>query len=187
MGRGLSWGDGKTHILEAPVEGLQFLPGEPGLCLQLVQPFWLVAHRGQLQLTVAAVWKGHRPGRVGQVAQLLHLVRVWAPDHGRGWGGGTRLSGLPCVAAQAVHCTNGGTAHSEAMAALPPAPHTALLPHPSPRVPSPSATQWDVGWELVLLWRDTEQGEERGKKAARWVALAVKTQFQDHFPPYSPP
>lgn len=49
---------GSTHVLEAPVEGLQLLLGELGLCLQLVQPLWLVAHCGQLQLTVAAVWRG---------------------------------------------------------------------------------------------------------------------------------
>lgn len=51
-------GMGSTHVLEAPVEGLQLLLGELGLCLQLVQSLRLVAHCGQLQLTVAAIWKG---------------------------------------------------------------------------------------------------------------------------------
>lgn len=56
--RAAAGGMGSTHVLEAPVEGLQLLLGELGLCLQLVQPLWLVAHCGQLQLTVAAVWRG---------------------------------------------------------------------------------------------------------------------------------
>lgn len=46
-----------THILEASVEGLQLLLGELGLGLQLVQALWLMAHRGQLQFTVTAVWR----------------------------------------------------------------------------------------------------------------------------------
>lgn len=49
---------GSTHVFEASVEGLQLLLGELGLCLQLVQSLWLVAHCGQLQLAVAAIWKG---------------------------------------------------------------------------------------------------------------------------------
>lgn len=68
-------GMGGTHILEAPVEGLQLLLGELGLCLQLVQPLRLVAHRGQLQLTVAAVWRGIQTRGV-EYAAPPHLAPV---------------------------------------------------------------------------------------------------------------
>lgn len=72
---------GSTHILEAPVEGLQLLLGELGLGLQLVQPLRLVAHGRQLQLTVAAVWKGTQSRE--HVDLFPHLAVVWTP--GRGW------------------------------------------------------------------------------------------------------
>lgn len=49
-----------THVLEASVEGLQLLPGELGLSLQLVQTLRLVPHRGELQVAVAAVCEGRR-------------------------------------------------------------------------------------------------------------------------------
>ena len=45
----------RTYVLEASVEGLQLLPGELGLSLQLVETLRLVTHRRQLQVTVAAV------------------------------------------------------------------------------------------------------------------------------------
>lgn len=44
-----------TLVLKASIEGLELLPGELGLGLQLVQALRLVTHRRQLQVTVAAV------------------------------------------------------------------------------------------------------------------------------------
>lgn len=78
QGQPRGWGMWGTHVLEAPVEALQLLLGELGLCLQLVKPLWLVAHCGQLQLTVAAVCGGHRPRRVEYVALPPSLSSVGA-------------------------------------------------------------------------------------------------------------
>lgn len=44
-----------TYVLEASVERLELFPGELRLSLQLVQALRLVPHRGELQVTVAAV------------------------------------------------------------------------------------------------------------------------------------
>lgn len=44
-----------TYVLEASVERLKLFPGELRLSLQLVQALWLVPHRGEFQVTVAAV------------------------------------------------------------------------------------------------------------------------------------
>lgn len=44
-----------TYVLEASVERLKLFPGELRLSLQLVQALRLVPHRGELQVTVAAV------------------------------------------------------------------------------------------------------------------------------------
>lgn len=78
QGQPQGWGMWGTYVLEAPVEALQLLLGELGLCLQLVKPLWLVAHCGQLQLTVAAVCGGHRPRRVEHVALPPSLSSVGA-------------------------------------------------------------------------------------------------------------
>lgn len=47
-----------THILEAPVQDLQFLARELGLLLQLLQTLWPVTHRGQFKLILHAVCGG---------------------------------------------------------------------------------------------------------------------------------
>lgn len=43
-------------VFEAPVKGLQLLLGEFGLSLQLLQTLGLMSHRGQLKVTVTAVY-----------------------------------------------------------------------------------------------------------------------------------
>lgn len=49
-----------THILEAPVQDLQFLAGELGLLLELLQPLRAVADSGELKLILNAVCKEPR-------------------------------------------------------------------------------------------------------------------------------
>ena len=44
-------------------------------------------------------------------------------------------------------------------------------------VPTLSTTCWDGGWELVLYWRDTEQGEAGGKKTAGQAQGTLDLQY----------
>lgn len=160
-GQGQAWGWGMwgTHVLEAPVEALQLLLGELGLCLQLVKPLWLVAHCGQLQLTVAAVWGDTDPG--GGTCGPGPSFQCGCPA----LGGSKEWGDSPCVTtrygAQAVHCTNGLVAaqqHTQVcllVSLLPCSSHTmgppcwAHLEHAHP-LSHMVGWGWEVGVSLVL-------------------------------------
>ena len=170
---------GGTHVLEAPVEALQLLLGELGLCLQLVQPLWLVACCGQLQLTVTAVWGDTDPGG-GTCGP--------SPSFQRGCpalGGRKEWGDSPCVTTSAVHCTNGPVAaqqHSQLcllVCLLPSSSHTIALPAGLTwSMPTLSAIWWDGGESCT--GNTLNKGRWKGNRDKLQGTLTFKTQFLDH-------
>ena len=170
-----SWGPGPslevgvwgTHVLEAPVEALQLLLGELGLRLQLVKPLRLVAHRGQLQLAVAAIWRGTQTQEGGTCGPAPISLQCGCQAPGASRGGETLLVRLPRTAAQAVHCTNGPGCSLTAHSVVPPGLSAALLltqngpsllGSPGARPPSQpcGGMGWEVGVSLVLERKKAE-------------------------------
>lgn len=179
------WG---THVLEAPVEALQLLLGELGLCLQLVKPLWLVAHCGQLQLTVAAVWGDTDPG--GGTCGPGPAFQCGCPA----LGGSKEWGDSPCVTTRygcpgcALHKWTGcrSTAHS----GVPPGLSAALLlTHNGPSLlGSPGACPPSQPYGGMGVGGGSESCTGNALNKGRWKGnrdklqgtLTFKTQFLDH-------
>lgn len=150
------WGMWGTHVLEAPVEALQLLLGELGLCLQLVKPLWLVAHCGQLS-SLSLLSRGTRgPGGVEYVALPISLqCGCQAPGGSKRWGDSPRVTtryGCPgCALHKWTGCSSATHSSCASWSLCCPAPHTqwALPAGLTWSMPTLSAICWDGGgrWE----------------------------------------
>lgn len=179
---------GATHVLEAPVEALQLLLGELGLCLQLVKPLWLVATAdSSSSLSLLSAGDTDPGGGICALPRPLSSVGARLPVAvRRGRLSPRRLNRvrLPRLCtAQMDRCSS--TAHS----VVPPgSPAALLLTHNGPsllgspgEVPTLSAICWDGGGGgKSLVLKRTQQGRWKGKDRDKLQGtLTSKTQSLD--------